>query len=65
MPGHMGAQGATTQNLKIIKIDLENNILLIKGAVPGFKGGYIVVKTALKRKATPKKEPAKAKGAKK
>ncbi|MFH0856250.1 MAG: 50S ribosomal protein L3 [Candidatus Omnitrophota bacterium] len=65
MAGHMGAQQATTQNLKIIKIDAENNILLIKGAVPGFKNGYIIVKTALKKKAAPKKEPVKAKGAKK
>lgn len=65
MAGHMGAIQVTTQNLKIVKIDAENNILLIKGAVPGFKNGYVIVKTAIKRKTTPKKEPAKAKGAKK
>ena len=65
MAGHMGAAQVTTQNLKIVKIDAENNILLVKGAVPGFKNGYVIVKTAIKRKNTPKKEPAKAKGAKK
>lgn len=65
MPGHMGAEQVTTQNLKIMKIDAENNILLIKGAVPGCKNGYVIVKTALKRKSGPKKEPVKAKGAKK
>ncbi|MDD5731205.1 MAG: 50S ribosomal protein L3 [Candidatus Omnitrophica bacterium] len=65
MAGHMGAGQVTTQNLKVVKIDTENNILLIKGAVPGFKDGYVIVKTAKKRKAAPKKEPAKAKAAKK
>lgn len=66
MPGHMGATGVTTQNLKIIKIDSENNILLVKGSVPGFKNGYLIVKKALKKKAMAKKtQAAKAKPAKK
>jgi len=65
MPGHMGAQQATSQNLMVMKIDVENNILLVKGAVPGYKNGYVIVKTARKIKAAPKKEPVKAKGAKK
>jgi large subunit ribosomal protein L3 len=51
MPGHMGAIRVTTQNLRVMKIDAENNILLIKGAVPGFKNGYVIVKKAKKRVA--------------
>ncbi len=61
MPGHMGATGATSQNLKIIKIDLENNILLVKGAVPGFKNGYVIIKKAIKKSAKAKKPVATAK----
>ncbi|MFA5093217.1 MAG: 50S ribosomal protein L3 [Candidatus Omnitrophota bacterium] len=51
MPGHMGAKNATIQNLKIIKIDLEKNLLLVEGGVPGFKTGYLVVTKALKKRA--------------
>jgi len=51
MPGHMGAERVTTQNLKVIKADLENNILLIKGSIPGFKNGYVVIKKAKKKTA--------------
>ena len=65
MPGHMGATGVTTQNLKVIKIDVENNILLIKGAVPGFKNGYVIIKKAKKRVAKVLKPAIAAKGAKK
>ena len=66
MPGHMGAIGVTTQNLKVIKVDTENNILLIKGSVPGFKNGYVIIKKALKKSAKPKKaETTKAKQVKK
>ncbi len=51
MPGHMGAKNATVQNLKIIKIDLANNLLLVEGGVPGFKNGYLIVTKALKKRA--------------
>lgn len=51
MPGHMGAQKATVQNLKIIKVDLANNLLLVEGGVPGHKNGYLVVTKALKKRA--------------
>ena len=44
MPGHMGDAQVTVRNLEIAKVDIENNLLLIKGAVPGPKGGYIVIK---------------------
>ena len=49
MPGHMGARGVTTQNLKVVKVDLENNILLVKGPVPGYKNNYISIKKAKKK----------------
>ncbi len=66
MPGHMGATGVTTQNLKVMKIDLENNILLVKGAVPGYKNSYIIVKKAKKKTVKFQKEAAlRIKGAKK
>ena len=44
MAGHMGDAQVTVRNLEIAKVDAENNLLLIKGAVPGPKGGYIVIK---------------------
>lgn len=50
MPGHMGAQKATVQNLKIIKIDLANNLLLVEGGVPGHKNGYLVITKAIKKR---------------
>ena len=48
MPSHMGAVKVTTQNLTIVKVDVENNLLLIKGAVPGPKKALITVKEAVK-----------------
>jgi len=52
MPGHMGAKNVTVQNLKIIKVDLENNLLLVEGGVPGYKNGYLLIRKALKKSAT-------------
>lgn len=48
MPGHMGHEQVTTKNHDVISIDEENNLLVIKGAVPGPSGGYVVVKSSLK-----------------
>lgn len=48
LPGHMGHELVTVQNLEIVKIDLENNVVLIKGNVPGPKNAIVVVKTAVK-----------------
>ena len=48
LPGHMGHSLTTVQNLEIIKIDLENNIILVKGNVPGPKKSLVVIKTAVK-----------------
>lgn len=48
MAGRMGGDRVTTQNLKIFKVDAAAGVLLIKGAIPGRKGGLVVVKTAVK-----------------
>jgi len=49
MPGHMGFEKTTVQNLKVIKVDGENDLLLVKGAIPGVKGGYILIRTSTKK----------------
>jgi len=51
MPGHMGNHRTTIQNLKVIKIDAENNLILVEGSVPGSKNSYVVIRTAKKKKA--------------
>lgn len=48
MPGQYGAARCTVRNQKIVRIDAENNLLLVKGAVPGPNGGYVVVKKSNK-----------------
>jgi large subunit ribosomal protein L3 len=48
MSGRMGSDRVTTQNLSVHKVDAENGLLLIKGAIPGRKGGLVIVKTAVK-----------------
>ena len=48
MSGHLGNVMRSVQNLEIIRIDAEHNLLLIKGAVPGSKGGYIVIRPSIK-----------------
>ncbi len=44
LPGHMGSERVTVKNLTVIEADLENNLLVVKGAVPGANGGYLMVK---------------------
>src|SRR5450830_1113598 len=56
MPGHMGVDRVTTLNLKIVRTDVERGLLLIEGAVPGAKGGWITVRDAVKKKL-PKEAP--------
>ena len=51
MAGHMGAARVTTQNLEVVKTDADRNLVFIKGAVPGSKGGWVTVKDAVKKKA--------------
>ncbi len=48
MSGHMGAVKQTTQSLTVVRIDLEKNLMMVKGAVPGARGGNILVKPAVK-----------------
>ena len=48
MAGHMGAAQVTTQNLEVVRVDVERNLLLIKGAVPGAPGGSVIVRPAVK-----------------
>ena len=49
MAGHMGAARVTTQNLQVVKVDSERGLIMIKGAVPGSKGGWVTVKDAVKK----------------
>jgi large subunit ribosomal protein L3 len=49
MAGHMGAVKVTTQNLQVVKTDVELGIIMIKGAVPGSKGGWVTIKDAVKK----------------
>ncbi|MBL1436778.1 MAG: 50S ribosomal protein L3 [Rhodobacteraceae bacterium] len=51
MAGHMGAVRVTTQNLQVIRTDSERGLLMIKGAVPGSKGGWVTIKDSVKKAA--------------
>ncbi len=48
LPGHMGAEQVTVQNLMVAKIDAENNLIAVKGAVPGPNGGIVVIRDSVK-----------------
>ena len=48
MPGHMGAKKITVQNLEVVKVDVENNLILVKGAVPGPKKSLVTLKETVK-----------------
>jgi len=48
MAGHMGAERVTTQNLEVVRVDIERNLLLVKGAVAGAKNGNVFIKPAVK-----------------
>jgi len=50
MAGHLGDERVTTQNLKIVRTDVERGLILVEGAVPGAKGGWILVRDAVKKK---------------
>ncbi|MCM8795069.1 MAG: 50S ribosomal protein L3 [Candidatus Omnitrophica bacterium] len=49
LPGHMGVERITLQNLKVVKVNPEHNLILIKGAVPGHKNSYLVISKAKKK----------------
>ena len=48
LPGHYGVDKVTIQNLEIVKVDAEEGLILVKGAVPGVKGGLITIRNAVK-----------------
>jgi large subunit ribosomal protein L3 len=48
LPGHMGNEKITIQNLDVVRIDTDRNLLLVKGAVPGPKGSYVIIKDSIK-----------------
>lgn len=50
MAGHMGAESVTTQNLEVIRVDVDKSVLLIKGAIPGSKSGDVIITPAIKIK---------------
>ena len=50
MPGHLGAETVTTQNIVVVKTDADRGLILVKGAVPGVKGAWVSVRDAVKRK---------------
>jgi len=58
LPGHMGVQTVTVQNLEIVKVDLERNILLVSGSIPGPKKGLVFVKHSVKAEAVEALNPA-------
>lgn len=49
MPGHMGHETVTIQNLQIVKVDAERNVILVKGSIPGPKNGYVKIKSSVKK----------------
>ena len=48
MTGHMGAEQVTVQTLEVVRVDVERNLLLVKGAIPGAPGGDVIVRPAVK-----------------
>ncbi len=48
MPGHMGAKRRTVQNLRVVRVDAEKNLILVRGAIPGANGDTVVVRSAIK-----------------
>jgi len=60
MGGHMGADRVTVRNLKVLRVDAENNLLIVRGAVPGGPGGYVLVRKAIAAKPEPQPQVEKA-----
>ena len=60
MPGHMGGENRTVQNLRIVKVIAEKNLLLVKGAIPGANGDDVIVRSAIKGQWALPKPPAAA-----
>ena len=51
MAGHLGSERVTTLNLKVVATDADRNLIMVRGAIPGHDGGYVLVRDAVKRKA--------------
>lgn len=49
LPGHMGSETITVQNLEVVKVDAERNVILVKGSIPGAKNSFVNVKSAIKK----------------
>jgi large subunit ribosomal protein L3 len=62
--GRMGGERVTTRNLRVAKVDAENNLLLLRGAIPGAAGGYVIVRKAVAAKRAPMPQVEKPKGKK-
>jgi large subunit ribosomal protein L3 len=62
--GRMGGERVTTHNLKVVSIDLDNNLLILRGAVPGAPNGIVIVRRAVTKKPEPKPQVEKKKGKK-
>jgi large subunit ribosomal protein L3 len=62
--GRMGGERVTVRNLRIAKVDAENNLLLLRGAIPGASGGYVIVRKAVAAKRPPMPQAEKPKGKK-
>jgi large subunit ribosomal protein L3 len=60
MAGQMGNTRVTTRNLKVVKVDPENNLLIVRGAVPGGPNGYVIVRKAIAAKPEPQPQVEKA-----
>ena len=63
-PGRMGADRVTTRNIKVVSVDADNHLLVLRGAVPGAPNGVVVVRRAVARKPDPKPQAEKKKGKK-
>jgi len=50
VPGHMGCVQVTVQNLKVVDVDVEANVIALKGSVPGFRNGFVIIKPSVKAK---------------
>jgi large subunit ribosomal protein L3 len=50
MPGHLGSETVTTQNIVVVRTDKDRGLIMLKGSVPGSKGGWVSVRDAVKRK---------------
>ena len=48
LPGHMGVEKVTIQNLEVVKVDADENLILVKGAIPGAKGGLVTIRNSVK-----------------